>query len=219
MKKTAATLFDAIRNDDLEQVIACVETEPACVNAVAPKKPLDTKGMSPLQVALTTGWHRKIAWYLLEHGADVNFMEPPELRKIQAEPVFFDVVQVAIRNARRWELNEETDEYRLMHAKEDADEAFAFLKAVVERGADLKATDHYNNVVMTRALYAACCVYPDPRYRGFRHSEEQDEDLLRIFRYLVEQGAELQPKPWGYKKTVMEIYRETVWPLVGGLFE
>ncbi len=33
------------------------------------------------------------------------------------------------------------------------------------------------------------------------------------------QGAELQPTPWGCKKSVMEIYRETVWPLVGELFE
>ena len=83
-------IFEAIRNNSLEQVVACVEADPACVNAIAPKKPNDTKGMSPLQVALTTGWHRKIAWYLLEHGADVNFIEPPEIRKTAAHPAFFD---------------------------------------------------------------------------------------------------------------------------------
>ena len=63
-------IFEAIRNNSLEQVVACVEADPACVNAIAPKKPNDTKGMSPLQAALTTGWHRKIAWYLLEQCAE-----------------------------------------------------------------------------------------------------------------------------------------------------
>lgn len=49
-------IFEAIRNNSLEQVVACVETDPACVNAIAPEKPNDTKGMSPLQATLTTGW-------------------------------------------------------------------------------------------------------------------------------------------------------------------
>ena len=53
-------IFEAIRNNSLEQVVACVEADPACVNAIALKKPNDTKGMSPLQATLTTGWHRKM---------------------------------------------------------------------------------------------------------------------------------------------------------------
>ena len=100
-------IFEAIRNNSLEQVVACVEADPACVNAIAPKKPNDTKGMSPLQATLTTGWHRKIAWYLLEHGADVNFIEPPEIRKTAAHPAFFDAAAVAVYNARRYERNED----------------------------------------------------------------------------------------------------------------
>ena len=74
------SIFEAIRNDDFELVKALVEEDPSVVNSEAPKKPADIKGMSPLQVAVTTGWHRKIAWYLLEHGADVNHIEPVAMR-------------------------------------------------------------------------------------------------------------------------------------------
>ena len=53
-------LFEAIRADDLETVRFLIETQPERINAIAPKYPLDTRGMSPLQVALCTGWHRSI---------------------------------------------------------------------------------------------------------------------------------------------------------------
>ncbi len=213
------SIFDAIQNNDLEQEKTLAEADPSCLSSTAPKKLSEIKGMSPLQVAVTTGWHRKIAWYLLEQGANVNHIEPPEVRKLQAVPFFFDAAEVAIRNARRNELDEKTGEYRFAHDKEDADEAFNFLKAVVEHGADLKLTDYYGNTVITKALYAACCVYPDPRYPGYKHSEEQDEDLLRIFKFLIENGAELQIRPWGYKKDIPEVYEKTIWPLLGPLFE
>ena len=39
-------IFEAIRHDDFEQVKALAEADPACVNAVAPKKPAGTKGRS-----------------------------------------------------------------------------------------------------------------------------------------------------------------------------
>ncbi|MBO4804690.1 MAG: hypothetical protein J5554_01460 [Paludibacteraceae bacterium] len=208
-------IFEAIRNDNLDDVIACVEKNPACVNAVAPMKPNDTKGMSPLQVAVTTGWHRKIAWYLLEHGADVNFIESPKHRKTLANPVFFDVALVAVYNARRYELDEQSNTYRLIHSKEDADEAFDFLKAVGEHGADLSKTDYFNNGVISRVLFAANRVYPDPKYPRIKPSEEQNEDLLRIFKYLLDSGAEKNTVSSYAKKTNQEIYcTEPIWDLV-----
>ncbi len=64
-------IFEAIREDNFEQVKAILAENPSAVNAIAPKRPLDTRGMSPLQVSLCTGRHKKIAWLLLESGADV----------------------------------------------------------------------------------------------------------------------------------------------------
>lgn len=82
-------IFTAIKEDDLEAVRAMLAKDPSLVNSVAPKKPVDTKGMSPLQVSLTTNWHRDIADFLLDSGAAVNYMEPPELHIPQAHPVFY----------------------------------------------------------------------------------------------------------------------------------
>lgn len=213
-------IFDAIRNDDFEKVKAFIEADPSKVNAVAPLKPADTKRMSPLQVALTTGWHRKIAWYLLEKGADVNYIEPPDHCLNSARPVICDAAEVAVRNARRIEKDEETGEYRMIHSKEDADEAFAFLKAVVEHGADLKKTDYYNNGVMSKAIFAADCTYPDPRYTGRKHCDEQDEDLLRIFHFLINSGADRDTVSSCAKKTCAQIYADhPVWALVGHLID
>lgn len=72
MKKNDYAFFGAIRADELETVSSMLAADPALVNIPAPKKPADTRGMSPLQAALCTGWHRDIAWFLLEHGADVQ---------------------------------------------------------------------------------------------------------------------------------------------------
>ena len=65
-------IFDAIRADDLAGVKAILAEDPSAVNAIAPKRPPDTRGMSPLQVSLCTGRHKEIAWLLLESGADVK---------------------------------------------------------------------------------------------------------------------------------------------------
>ena len=72
MKKNDYAFFGAIRADELKTVSSMLADDPALVNIPAPKKPADTRGMSPLQAALCTGWHRDIAWFLLEHGADVQ---------------------------------------------------------------------------------------------------------------------------------------------------
>ena len=72
MKKNDYAFFGAICAGELETVSSMLAADPALVNIPAPKKPADTRGMSPLQAALCTGWHRDIAWFLLEHGSDVQ---------------------------------------------------------------------------------------------------------------------------------------------------
>ena len=59
--KNDYAFFDAIRANDLETVKSMLAADPALINTPAPKKPADTRGMSPLQAALCTGWHRDIA--------------------------------------------------------------------------------------------------------------------------------------------------------------
>ena len=78
MKAAAPSIFTLIRestrkSSNLDAIRELLAEDPSLVNAVAPKKLADIRGMSPLQVALCTGWHADIAWYLQDHGADVNY--------------------------------------------------------------------------------------------------------------------------------------------------
>ena len=53
-------LVVAIQRDDLESVRGLLGADPALMNIPAPKRPLDTRFMPPLQAALCTGWHKEI---------------------------------------------------------------------------------------------------------------------------------------------------------------
>lgn len=52
-------IFDCIRENDIEKLEKLVENDETIVNSIAPQKPYDTRGMSPFQVSLCTGWRDK----------------------------------------------------------------------------------------------------------------------------------------------------------------
>ena len=64
--------FVAIRHGDLYQIKELLKKNPALINCTAKQPPKKDDGQSPLQVAIKTG-HFKIADYLIDVGADVNF--------------------------------------------------------------------------------------------------------------------------------------------------
>lgn len=189
-------LFAAIRRNEVETVKAMIEEDPSLVNAVAPKKPVETKNFSPLMVALSAGWLRdevnwhteinwkpEIAWFLLEHGADVNYREP----KIVGSPcvtVISAAAKNAVRNIRMHHEYSGEGHYVRVHTKEEADESFAFLKAVLERGADPNLDDTYGN----NALYDA--VAEARNYYWDSDPQETRDDLHRIFKLLIQYGAD-----------------------------
>ncbi len=67
-------LFTAIRQGKFDEVKSILVKKPELVNCVSGALPKKDHGQSPLQVALKTGKY-EIADYLIEHGADINFME------------------------------------------------------------------------------------------------------------------------------------------------
>lgn len=215
-------IFAAIRDNDIEKVKALLKEDPTRVNAVAPKKPTDTTAMSPLQVALCTGWHRKIAWYLLENGADVNYCGEKSVCK-ESYPVLFDAVNTAIWNARRYEWDG-ADINRLVwkHTKEDADEAYRLLHAMLARGADANQTDHYGRNSLMQAVFEASCLCPVKNaetggyYPGRVITPEMTGDLRRVFRLLIEYGADRSNVSSYSKKSIREHYEaESVWQICG----
>lgn len=225
MKKNAYAFFGAIRADELETVSSMLAADPALVNIPAPKKPADTRGMSPLQAALCTGWHRDIAWFLLEHGADVNFCADA---KLDGYPVLFDGVNIAVWNACRYAWDgQDTTPMRLVrkHTQAEADDAFAFLRRMLALGADVQATDRYGRGVLMEAVEETGRLRPirseenGEFYPGRPVTEEMRHDIRRIFRLLIDAGADREDRSAYSGKTIRQHYEGSpVWELCGDLF-
>ena len=221
-------IFDAIRADDLAQVQAILAEDPSAVNAIAPKRPLDTRGMSPLQVSLCTGRHKKIAWLLLESGADVNYLSDRKIAE-EARPVLFDGVNAAIWNARRyaWDGKSTTPlQLEWKHTKEESDDTFAFLQRMLELGADVSVTDHYGRNCLMEAVSEANHLCPVKNaetgefYPGRPVTPEMCEDLQRIFRLLIDAGADRNNVSAFSKKSIRQHYEnEPVWQICGELWD
>lgn len=87
-------LFIAIRQNDIEKVAKILDKNPETVNSMAIAPPKKDDGQSPLQVSIKTG-NLTIAQYLIEKGADVNYMEPDNglpPNKSYRCPVLFDAI-------------------------------------------------------------------------------------------------------------------------------
>ena len=221
-------IFAAIRENDLGKVRKLVTAAPSLVNAVAPKRPLDTRGMSPLQVSLCTGWHRDIAWFLLENGADVNYCAAKEVCS-DFYPVLFDGVNTAIWNARRYAWDgRKTMPMQLewKHTREEADDAFAFLKRMLELGADVTQTNYVSCNCLMEAVSEAnhLCPHIDIKtgkpYPGHPITPEMQEDLRRIFQLLIDAGADRNNISSFSKMSIRQHYEsEPVWQICGDLFD
>ena len=101
-------LFEAIRADDLETVRFLIETQPERINSIAPKYPLDTRGMSPLQVALCTGWYRRLCFSLYTRAKPLypfgaaRFNALPRPLKSGLKPAKLMQNANALPHQRRW---------------------------------------------------------------------------------------------------------------------
>lgn len=221
-------IFKAIKSDNFEEVRKILETQPEMIGAVAPKKPAETMGMSPLQVSLNTGWHREIAWFLLENGADVNYMAGPEYKLYGSSvgyPVLFDAVCSAVRNARRYVQDTKAGEFRWVHTKDEADMSFNFLKRMIELGADVNKTDYDGRNSLMEAVAEAnkLCPIVNPEtgklYESLPVTTEMTVDLRRIFTLLIDSGADRNNRSTYSMKTIREHYStETIWQICGDLF-
>ena len=114
-------LFTAIRASDLEMVRQIIEKKPELVNCVAKQPPKKDDGQSPLQVALKTG-NTAIANYLLDMGADVNFIEDETCCNEWRTPVLHDAINCAVMSC-RWNIDDKHMGFKVFSTKEKAAEA------------------------------------------------------------------------------------------------
>lgn len=168
-------LFIVIRQGKLDEVKRIIERKPELVNCVSGALPKKDHGQSPLQVALKAGKF-EIADYLIEHGADVNFMEAEDEDPGLRAPVLFDAISAAVIS--------------LCYKRFDESEiAFGYIEKLVEKGADVNklASNGYDamNWAVSQAelLFERPSVYPQSQ-KAVR------KQLAKILDLLIEHGAD-----------------------------
>ncbi|QNK63503.1 ankyrin repeat domain-containing protein [Pedobacter sp. PAMC26386] len=184
-------LFTAIREKDTNKITELITKKPDLVNSVAKQPPKKDDGQSPLQIAFKARnfWAAK---YLLEKGADVNFIDATSVNEWKM-PVLHDAVMATVSLARfefavdPW--NEEKKHlYELKGVKEHFEKTFSLLKIMVEKGADVNSVDSYGNSVLMRA-----CADVENRWMAKDRSipKETTWDLKQIFDLLISSGADV----------------------------
>ncbi|MBQ2078194.1 MAG: ankyrin repeat domain-containing protein [Erysipelotrichaceae bacterium] len=187
-------LFTAIRKSDLETIKQIIEKKPELVNCTAKQPPKKDDGQSPLQVALKTG-NTAIANYLLDNGADVNFIEDGSCCNQWRTPVLHDAINCAVMLC-RWNTDDQYMGFRVFSTKERAEEGLAVLKRMLVMGADVNALDSYGNSGLNRFALQAKQILPSFNYA--EHCEGKDrvftdelhEDLKKVLQALKDAGAD-----------------------------
>lgn len=90
-------LFKAIRQGDLNEVKAILAKNPEAISSIAVPPPKKDIGQSPLQVAVKIG-EFDIAYYLMEQGADVDFMEAEAEGVTWRTPILHDAIRTTFQS-------------------------------------------------------------------------------------------------------------------------
>lgn len=167
--------FNAIRNGDLLRVRELVNSNRDFITVCNFAPPKKDDGQSGLQVAFKTG-NFEIAKFLIEHGADVNFIEKSEINEWNT-PVLHDCIMATIFNT-----------YTLQKDKTIFEKAFSVLQLMLSKNADPNATDSYGNTSLHRAILDARQMIDNPR------ADLNDNILLlqirKVFHVLITAGAD-----------------------------
>lgn len=205
-------LFTAIRASDFEIVRQIIQNKPSLVNCVAKQPPKKDDGQSPLQVALKTG-NTAIASYLLDMGADVNFIEDESCCNSWRTPVLHDAINCAVMSC-RWNTDNKYMGFRVFSTKEKAVEALGVLKRMLDMGADVNALDSYGNSGLNRFALQTKQILPSYNYVEHREgtdrifTEELHEDLRSVLQALKDAGADASYKAPNLGYSVREFCSE-----------
>ena len=187
-------LFLAIRHDDLQKVKDLVDNKPELVHCTAKQPPKKDDGQSPLQVALKTA-NFDIADYLLDMGADPNFMESEDCCYNEwRTPALHDAIRAAVMesrwNVRRGGWRDEPVRYEEMSNPEVTGQAYRLLEKMISLGGDVNKLDSVGVNSVWRFFLDAYQVLPrdDDDNRNL-FSDKVHSDLLRILKLLKSAGA------------------------------
>lgn len=173
-------LFKAIRHNDTDEVKAIIEKKTeliACVSTPPPKK---DAGQSPLQVAIKTDAF-DIAYYLIEKGADVNFMENKDCGNKWRMPLLHDCI-MGIFISMCYGMNN----------VEISDKHVELLKILLEQGADPNKRNTSDRAALDECVHRASYVLDCESYSDVHAFVKKQ--LERAFDLLLEHGADF--KAW-----------------------
>jgi hypothetical protein len=188
-------LFKAIRDKNIELVKQLIINDPVLVNCTAKQPPKKDDGQSPLQVALKTGAF-DIADFLIDNGADLNFMEDESCCNTWRAPVIHDAINAAVMSS-RWNTNNPYTGFEVYSTEENAITARKLLEKMLQLGSDINMLDSSGNSgiwryclqanqILPRFNYATNCEYDDRIL-----TVELETDLLSILKLLCKYGADL----------------------------
>lgn len=203
-------LFAAIKKNDVDLVKKILEDDQNLIDCVAKQPPKSDDGKSLLQVAIKDGTI-EIANYLLDKGANVNFMESDTSANGWQIPVIQDAISCAIMRTRWCVLDAQNNEV-VQHTKEESDEAFSLLKRMIDLGADLNCVDSRGNTTLERVAMQAAQIMPLYNPNTHQYTEKRKitnefrSDLERIFSLLFEQGLTSNIKMRTSNMTIKEFY-------------
>lgn len=159
-----------------------IAATPELTNSRASAPPKKDDGQSPLQIAFKTG-RFAIADFLIDHGADVTFIEESEINEWRA-PVIHDAIRAAAFNMRvAYKGNAETFAT-----------AIAMLKKLLDNGADPNTTDSYGNNCLARALLDLRIQLTSIPWEDSSTTDSHavfDEDAKQLLGVLLEYGADI----------------------------
>lgn len=205
-------LFKAIRNKDLNLVKEIISGKPELVNCVAKQPPKKDDGQSPLQVALKVGAF-EISDYLINMGANLNFIEDSSCCNEWRAPVVHDAINAAVMTC-RWNTNNQYTGFTVFSTEKDALKAYNVLKRMLEMGADVNSVDSYGNSGLWRFCLQAKQILPSYNYVEHRESDDKiltdelQKDLLRVLNLLCDFGADFSYVSPNKKQTVLQFYTE-----------
>ena len=202
-------LFTAIQKNDIETVRDLLDKNTDLISCTLNGTPKQYDGQSPLQVALK-GSCTEMIELLLTYNPNVNFIEDESCANPWRAPVIHDAINRAIMCS-RFNVNR-PDGLEVFNDQRTSDEAFTILKRIVDMGADINAKDSFGNACIDRACLQARQVLPMRGSSDRVLTPEIRSDISRIFRLLIENGADMSYiAPNAFGKTYKEQYEnETV---------
>ena len=174
-KKDIKIFFQAIRHSDLQKVTELVASDREYLTATNFAPPKKDDGQSGLQVSFKTA-NFDIAEYLIEQGADINFIETSEINDWRA-PVLHDCIRATVFNS--YTLQKDTSQF---------EKAFSLLKKLLSKKADPNAVDSYGNNCLIRALMDARQMLDNPS--ADFSNEILLQQLRSVFKELINAGAD-----------------------------